>query len=107
MPQVIVPVGFPMGSGLTSLPSEERDWTASHLRIGDVVVEVTAAEYLAWALTRIDVEGHEHLRVDRAALVEALGGVEPPVPDAGAVVAGLVDGGVLLEYDPDGDLEPV
>jgi hypothetical protein len=106
MPNVIVPVGTPMGFGL-GLPGDGPDWSVFHVRIGDRMIGLGPAELSAWTLVRTDFEAHERLEVSRSWLIEALGREQPPIDDAETIVASLVKEGLLVEFDTDGPLQQV
>ncbi|MEQ4302660.1 hypothetical protein ABNF97_14875 [Plantactinospora sp. B6F1] len=105
MARVIVPVGFSLGPQhryVRPADPEPETWT---IHVGGDMVDLDSAEVGVYGAAFLDVEGHSKLRVDRDRLVESLLTAPNPEPDAARLVEGLIDRGLLLEFDPDGPLE--
>jgi hypothetical protein len=107
MPRIVVPVGFNLGARhrYVSPPDPQPDSYEIHL--GAEIVELAADEAAAYAFAFLDVERHATLKVTREWLIQAMRTAPQPQPDAERLVNGLVDRGLLLEFDPDGPLESV
>ncbi|MFD1321665.1 hypothetical protein ACFQ4H_11260 [Micromonospora sonneratiae] len=70
-------------------------------------MELTEAEAAVWAAAFIDPESHAKLAVNRASLIRLLETAPKPERRAAEIVDDLLKRGLLVEFDPDGDLEPV
>lgn len=98
MPSVIVPVGLNMGQDFVAGdPSEQRAgfW---EVHLGAEAAYLSPDEVQAWGSAFLDVQRHADHAFTRDHLEQRLrqGGMPDPTP----VVSGLLERGLLLEYDP-------
>ncbi|MER7166538.1 hypothetical protein [Micromonospora sp. NPDC000207] len=107
MPGVIVPVGFSLGPQHRYVRPPDLVPETFEVHLGGDVVDLTEAELGAYGFAHLDVRAHSKLQVDRTQLVRTISAAPDPSPDVEELVAGLVRRGLLLEFDPDGPLEPV
>lgn len=104
MPTVVVPVGLNMGPDFGD-GSRAGDPTGGwHVHLGAQAAHLAADELRAWGTAFSDVQRHADHTFTRAHLEHLLrqGVMADPMP----VVSGLLQRGLLLEYDPvDADWE--
>ncbi|MDG4799330.1 hypothetical protein [Micromonospora sp. WMMD980] len=107
MPRVIVPVGLSMGPRYRYVHPPDPTPECYELHLGDDLVELTETEAAVWAASFIDAERHAKLEVNRESLIRLLETAPQPEPQAAEIVDHLIQRGLLVEFDTDGDLEPV
>lgn len=107
MPLVIVPAGLSMGPRYRYVRPPDPVPECYEVHLGDELVELTETEATVWAAAFVDPEHHAKLKVNRKTLIHHLQTAPTPVPDAPHLVDDLITRGLLVEFDPDGDLEPV
>jgi hypothetical protein len=107
MPTVIVPVGLSMGPRFRYVRPPDPTPECYEIHLGDDLVELTETEAAVWAAAFVDAERHAQLQVNRESLIRLLKDVPRPDPRAPEIVDDLLQRGLLVEFDPDGDLEPV
>ncbi|MQA03530.1 MAG: hypothetical protein GEV07_12695 [Streptosporangiales bacterium] len=109
MPTVIVPVGFVMGPEFGPDGEPDREPLHYEVHFGGDPQNLTTDEFVAWAGAFTDPPRHAELQVNRKSLEEFLrtdNGLGGPLADPASVVTGLVERGLLVEYDPlEGPLE--
>lgn len=107
MPLVIVPAGLSMGPRYRYVRPPDPTPECYEVHLGDDLVELTDIEAAVWAAAFMDPEQHAKLKVNRNTLIHRLETAPKPVPQAPHLVDDLIARGLLVEFDPDGDLEPV
>lgn len=103
MPTVIVPVGFVMGPEFGAEGEPDRDPQYYEVHFGGEPQNLTVEEFAAWVAAFVDPPRHAELQVDRKSLEEFLradDGIAGILADPGPIVAGLIERGLLVEYDP-------
>jgi hypothetical protein len=105
MPTVIVPVGLNLGPSYRYITPPDPNPEFWEVRLGNDSEELTDEEFQVWGRAFLDPERHARLEINRDTLQldVLLAGNGPASP--GPVVDGLIERGLLIEYDPEGDLE--
>lgn len=105
MPNVVVPLGFDMGSIFAEDGPYDRSPSWYEVHLGGHPQQLNAEQYTAWLGAFHDVAAHADLAVDRAALERhlrtAAQGPAGQLPNPGPIVDGLLERELLLEYDTD------
>lgn len=107
MSLVLVPAGLSMGPRYRYVRPPDPTPECYEIHLGDDLVELTEIEAAVWAAAFVDAERHAKLKVNRQSLIHLLETAPKPVPPARQLVDDLIARGLLVEFDPDGDLEPV
>ncbi|MEN3613861.1 hypothetical protein AAH979_30455 [Plantactinospora sp. ZYX-F-223] len=107
MARVIVPVGFSLGPQHRYVRPADPEPESWEVHLGGDMVDLNDAEIGVYGAAFLDVEGHSNLRVNRDWLVQSLLTAPKPQADAEGLVTGLLERGLLLEFDPEGPLEEV
>ncbi|MEO3779420.1 hypothetical protein ABGB16_21765 [Micromonospora sp. B11E3] len=107
MPRVIVPAGLSMGPRYRYVRPPDPTPECYEIHLGDDLVELTETEAAVWAAAFMDAARHAKLEVDRESLIRLLETAPSPEPQARELVDSLLQRGLLVEFDTDGDLEPV
>ncbi len=107
MPRVIVPTGLSMGPRYRYVRPPDPTPECYEIHLGDDLVELTETEAAVWAAAFIDAERHAKLEVNRESLIRLLETAPNPEPQAGELVDSLIQRGLLIEFDTEGDLEPI
>ncbi|GIJ25606.1 hypothetical protein Vqi01_07680 [Micromonospora qiuiae] len=107
MPRVIVPVGLSMGPRYRYIRPPDPIPECYEIHLGDDLIELTETEAAVWAAAFVDAERHAKLEVNRESLIRLLETAPNPEPQATRLVDSLIARGLLVEFDTDGDLEPV
>lgn len=107
MPRVIVPVGLSMGPRYRYVRPPDPIPECYEIHLGDDLIELTETEAAVWAAAFVDAERHAKLEVNRGSLIRLLETAPNPEPQAARLVDSLIARGLLVEFDTDGDLEPV
>lgn len=107
MPRVIVPVGLSMGPRYRYVRPPDPRPECYEVHLGDDLVELTEDETAVWAAAFIDADQHSKLAVNRNSLIRMLENAPRPEPRAVEIVEDLISRGLLLEYDPEGDVQEV
>jgi hypothetical protein len=105
MPKVIVPAGLSMGPRFRQATPPDPVPECHEVHLGDDLVELTEVEATVWSAAFADHDGHAALAVNRESLVDVL--ERASVPGPAKTVAALVERGLLVEFDTEGDLAPV
>lgn len=100
MPTVIVPVGLNMGQDYTEGDPSEHPSQFWEVHLGTESADLTADEVKAWGAAFLDPQRHANHEFDRQHLERLLRENENGLADPTPVVDGLLDRGLLLEYDP-------
>ncbi len=105
MPTVIVPVGLNLGPSYRYVTPPDPNPEFWEVRLGNESEELTDDEFQVWGRAFLDPERHARLEVTRETLQRDLlaAGAGPANP--GPVIEQLLDRGLLIEFDPDGELE--
>lgn len=105
MPTVIVPVGLNLGPSYRYVTPPDPNPEYWEVRLGNESEELTDDEFQVWGRAFLDPERHARLEVTRETLQRDLltAGAGPANP--GPVIEQLLDRGLLIEFDPDGELE--
>lgn len=101
MPTVIVPVGLNMGQDFSSGDPAEHPSEFWEVHLGTEAASLTPDEVRTWGAAFLDPQRHANHEFDRGHLEELLRQGENQVADPSAVVDGLLERGLLLEYDTD------
>ncbi|NJP32849.1 hypothetical protein [Micromonospora thermarum] len=105
MPTVIVPVGLNLGPSYRYVTPPDPNPEYWEVRLGNDSEELTDEEFHVWGRAFLDPERHARLEVSRETLRrDALAAGNGPT-DPEAVIDRLLDRGLLIEFDPDGELE--
>ena len=107
MPKIIIPVGFNLGARHRYVRPPDPKPDAYEVHLGADIVELNEDEAAAYAFSFVDVEQHAKLKMTRERLIQSMRTAPNPQPDAENLVNSLIARGLLLEFDPDGPLEPV
>ncbi|TDC38847.1 hypothetical protein [Micromonospora sp. KC213] len=107
MPRVIVPAGLSMGPRYRYVRPPDPTPECYEIHLGDDLVELTETEAAVWAAAFVDAERHAKLDVNRESLIRLLETAPQPEPQAAEIIDNLIGRGLLVEFDTDGDLEPV
>ncbi|KAB1927440.1 hypothetical protein F8271_29680 [Micromonospora sp. ALFpr18c] len=107
MSRVIIPAGLSMGPRYRYVRPADPTPECYEIHLGDDLVELTETEAAVWAASFVDTERHAKLEVNRESLIRLLETAPRPEPDAAQLVDDLIGRGLLVEFDTDGDLEPV
>ncbi|WP_326556834.1 hypothetical protein [Micromonospora sp. NBC_01796] len=107
MPTVIVPVGLSMGPRYRYVRPPDPTPECYEIHLGDDLVELTEVEAAVWAAAFVDAERHAKLAVNRKSLIQLVQTAPKPEPRAAEIVDNLIGRGLLVEFDPEGNLEPV
>ncbi|TDC72875.1 hypothetical protein E1193_26750 [Micromonospora sp. KC606] len=107
MPRVIVPAGLSMGPRYRYVRPPDPTPECYEIHLGDDLVELTETEAAVWAAAFVDAERHAKLEVNRESLIRLLETAPQPEPQAAEIIDNLIGRGLLVEFDTDGDLEPV
>jgi hypothetical protein len=107
MPTVIVPVGLSMGPRYRYVRPPDPTPECYEIHLGDDLVELTETEAAVWAAAFVDAERHAKLAVNRKSLIQLIQTAPKPEPRAAEIVDNLIGRGLLVEFDPEGDLERV
>ncbi|WP_025620508.1 hypothetical protein [Salinispora cortesiana] len=105
MPTVIVPVGLNLGPSYRYVTPPDPNPEFWEVRLGNDSEELTDDEFQVWGRAFLDPERHARLEVTRETLQRDLlaAGAGPASP--GPVIDQLLDRGLLIEFDPNGELE--
>nr|MDT0658907.1 hypothetical protein [Micromonospora sp. DSM 115978] len=105
MPTVIVPVGLNLGPSYRYTTPPDPNPEFWEVRLGDDSEELTDEEFQVWGRAFLDPERHSRLEInsDTLQLDLLLAGKGPA--DPASVVDRLLSRGLLIEFDPAGDLE--
>lgn len=105
MPTVIVPVGLNLGPSYRYVTPPDPNPEYWEVRLGNDSEELTDDEFQVWGRAFLDPERHARLEVTRETLQRDLlaAGAGPTNP--GPVIDQLLDRGLLIEFDPNGELE--
>ncbi|RKR87122.1 hypothetical protein BDK92_1395 [Micromonospora pisi] len=107
MPTVIVPVGLSMGPRYRYVRPPDPTPECYEIHLGDDLVELDETEAAVWAAAFVDAERHAKLAINRKSLIQLVQTAPKPEPRAAEIVDDLIARGLLVEFDPEGDLEPV
>jgi hypothetical protein len=107
MPTVIVPVGLSMGPRYRYVRPPDPTPECYEIHLGDDLVELTETEAAVWAAAFVDAERHAKLAVNRKSLIQLIQTAPKPEPRAAEIVENLIGRGLLVEFDPEGDLDPL
>ncbi|MFV2105092.1 hypothetical protein [Micromonospora sp. LOL_015] len=107
MSTVIVPAGLSMGPRYRYVRPPDPTPECYEVHLGDDLVELTETEAAVWAAAFLYPDQHAKLAVNRDSLVRMLETAPKPEPQAARYVDDLIARGLLVEFDPDGDLQPV
>jgi hypothetical protein len=107
MSTVIVPAGLSMGPRYRYVRPPDPTPECYEVHLGDDLVELTETEAAVWAAAFLYPDQHAKLTVNRDSLVRMLETAPKPEPRAAHYVDDLIAHGLLVEFDPDGDLQPV
>ncbi|WFE20933.1 hypothetical protein O7621_24175 [Solwaraspora sp. WMMD937] len=107
MSTVIVPAGLSMGPRYRYVRPPDPNPECYEVHLGDDLVELTETEAAVWAAAFLYPDQHAKLTVNRNSLVRMLETAPKPEPHAARYVDDLIARGLLVEFDPDGDLQPV
>ncbi|MFK3982184.1 hypothetical protein ACI2K4_17625 [Micromonospora sp. NPDC050397] len=107
MPTVIVPVGLSMGPRYRYVRPPDPTPECYEIHLGDDLVELTETEAAVWAAAFVDAERHAKLAVNRKSLIQLVQTAPKPEPRAAEIVDTLIARGLLVEFDTEGNLEPV
>ncbi|MFV2087852.1 hypothetical protein [Micromonospora sp. LOL_021] len=107
MSTVIVPAGLSMGPRYRYVRPPDPRPECYEVHLGDDLVELTETEAAVWAAAFLYPDRHAKLSVNRESLVRMLETAPKPEPRAARYVDDLIARGLLVEFDPDGDLRPV
>lgn len=107
MSTVIVPAGLSMGPRYRYVRPPDPTPECYEVHLGDDLVELTETEAAVWAAAFLYPDRHAKLSVNRESLVRMLETAPKPEPQAARYVDDLIARGLLVEFDPDGDLRPV
>lgn len=108
MATVIVPVGLTMGPDFAGGGAGGEPTGSWQVHLGTEAASLAPDELRAWGIAFSDVQRHADHRFTRAHLEELLRTGEDGTGDPASSVSGLLDRGLLLEYDPAGaDWEPL
>ncbi|MER7166717.1 hypothetical protein ABT336_11730 [Micromonospora sp. NPDC000207] len=107
MPRIIVPAGLSMGPRFRYVRPPDPVAECYEIHLGDDLVELTETEAAVWAAAFHDAERHAKLEVNRESLIRLLETAPKPEPQATTLVDGLIERGLLVEFDTDGSLELV
>lgn len=106
MPTVIVPVGLNMGPDFADASPAGDTAGSWHVHLGSEAARLTADELRAWGTAFSDVQRHADHTFTREHLEQLLRQSADGDGDPAPIVSGLLDRGLLLEYDPaDADWE--
>jgi hypothetical protein len=107
MSTVIVPVGLNLGPSYRYITPPDPTPEHWEVRLGTEAEELTADEFEVWGRAFLDPDRHSRLDVTRDTLRRDViaAGNGPADPDP--VIDRLLEGGLLVEYDPEGPLEKV
>jgi len=107
MSSVIVPAGLTMGPRYPYVRPPDPTPECYEVHLGDDLVELTETEAAIWAAAFLYPDQHAKLAVNRESLIRMLETAPKPEPQAAHYVDDLITRGLLVEFDPDGDLQPV
>ncbi|MGW4465838.1 hypothetical protein [Micromonospora sp. NPDC004704] len=102
-----MPVGLSMGPRYRYVRPPDPTPECYEIHLGDDLVELTETEAAVWAAAFVDAERHAKLAVNRKSLIQLVQTAPKPEPRAAEVVDDLIARGLLVEFDPEGNLEPV
>lgn len=106
MPLVILPVGMSMGQDYGQGDPDQRPSEYLEVHLGRGPVALTVDEVTAWTTALLDPERHANHDVTRQSLEQSLRRAEVGLEESDTVVSGLLDRGLLVEFDPaEGPLE--
>ena len=107
MSTVIVPAGLSMGPRYRYVRPPDPTPECYEVHLGDDLVELNETEAAVWAAAFLYPDQHAKLAVNRDSLVRMLETAPKPEPQAARYVDDLIARGLLVEFDPDGNLQPV
>ncbi|RKF23880.1 hypothetical protein [Micromonospora globbae] len=107
MPTVIVPVGLNLGPSYRYVTPPDSEPEFYRVRLGQEFAQLSVDEFKVWGRAFLDPERHARLQVNRGTLRDDVvaAGNGPAQPEQ--VIEGLLEQGLLVEFDPDGSLEKV
>lgn len=105
MPTVIVPVGLNLGPSYRYVNPPDPNPEYWEVRLGNDSEELTDKEFQIWGRAFLDPERHSRLEVTRDALQLDVLTATTGVINPGPIIDRLLDRKLLIEFDPDGDLE--
>ncbi|MCI4066088.1 hypothetical protein MRQ36_27495 [Micromonospora sp. R77] len=105
MPTVIVPVGLNLGPSYRYVTPPDPDPEYWEVRLGNDSEELTDEEFQVWGRAFLDPERQARLEVNRETLQRDVIAAGNGPADPGPVIDRLLDRGLLIEFDPDSELE--
>ncbi|MEU1604036.1 hypothetical protein [Micromonospora matsumotoense] len=105
MPTVIVPVGLNLGPSYRYVTPPDPTPEYWEVRLGSDSEELTDEEFQVWGRAFLDPERHARLEVNRETLQRDVIAAGNGPANPGPVIDRLLDRGLLIEFDPDGELE--
>lgn len=105
MPTVIVPVGLNLGPSYRYVTPPDPNPEFWEVRLGNDSEELTDEEFQVWGRAFLDPERHARLEVTRETLHRDVLTAGKGLLDPGPLIDRLLDRKLLIEFDPDGDLE--
>lgn len=106
MTAYVIPAGFPLGPRYDRADPPARQPRTYEVHLADDIVDLGEEEYLTYVFASRDRDRHAVNGYTRSHLVQDVRR-DLPGAEAESLVDKLLQRGVLLEVDPDGDLEPV
>ncbi|WP_431877451.1 hypothetical protein [Micromonospora marina] len=105
MPTVIVPVGLNLGPSYRYVTPPDLTPEYWEVRLGNDSEELTDEEFQVWGRAFLDPERHARLEVNRETLQRDVIAAGNGPANPGPVIERLLDRGLLIEFDPDSELE--
>ncbi|TDB79554.1 hypothetical protein [Micromonospora sp. KC721] len=105
MPTVIVPVGLNLGPSYRYVTPPDPAPEYWEVRLGNDSEELTDEEFQLWGRAFLDPERHARLEINRETLRRDALGVGSGKSNPDAIIDRLLDRGLLIEFDPNGELE--
>jgi len=107
MSAVIVPTGLSMGPRYRYVRPPDPTPACYEIRLGDDLAELNETEAAVWAAAFLYPDQHAKLEINRTSLIRLLEAAPKPEPRAADYIDDLIARGLLVEFDPNGDLEAV
>jgi hypothetical protein len=105
MPTVIVPVGLNLGPSYRYVSPPDPKPEYWEVRLGDDSEELTDDEFQVWGRAFLDPERHSRLEVNRETLQRDVIAAGNGPTDPGPIIDQLLGRGLLIEFDPNDELE--
>lgn len=107
MPTVIVPVGLNLGPSYRYVTPPDPNPEYYRVRLGQEFAVLSSDEFAVWKQAFLDPTRHARLEVNRETLRNPTSSSYDDSISPERIIDGLLERGLLIEFDPDGSLEKI